>query len=109
MMGEIAGSIADYTFISTTDPRSEDPNEIVKAVEEGMKKTQGKYEVCVDRAEADKKAVRMCKKNDIVVLCGRGHETMQEIKGVKHHFDERDVLKEVIAELKANQEGKEAK
>jgi UDP-N-acetylmuramoyl-L-alanyl-D-glutamate--2,6-diaminopimelate ligase len=109
MMGEIAGSIADYTFISTTDPRSEDPNEIVKAVEEGMKKTQGKYEVCVDRAEADKKAVRMCKKNDIVVLCGRGHETMQEIKGVKHHFDERDVLKEVIAELKANQEGKEVK
>ena len=67
-----------------------------------MKKTQGQYEVCVDRAEADKKAVRMAKKNDIVILCGRGHETMQEINGVKSHFDEREVLQEVFAELKAN-------
>ena len=49
----------------------------------------------------DKKSVRMAKKNDIVVLCGRGHETMQEINGVKHHFDEREVLQEVFAELKA--------
>ena len=106
MMGEIAGSIADYTFISTTDPRSEDPEKIAKEVEEGIKKTKGEYEVCVDRAEADKKAVRMAKKNDIVILCGRGHETMQEINGVKHHFDEREVLQEVFAELKAKSGGK---
>jgi UDP-N-acetylmuramoyl-L-alanyl-D-glutamate--2,6-diaminopimelate ligase len=106
MMGEIAGSIADYTFISTTDPRSEDPEKIAKEVEEGIKKTKGEYEVCVDRAEADKKAVRMANKNDIVILCGRGHETMQEINGVKHHFDEREVLQEVFAELKAKSGGK---
>lgn len=100
MMGEIAGEIADYTFISTTDPRSEDPNSIAKEVEKGMLKTKGKYEICVDRAEADKRAVLMAKKNDIVVLCGRGHETSQEINGVKHHFDEREVLNEVFEELK---------
>ena len=107
MMGEIAGSIADYTFISTTDPRSEDPNKIIEEVEAGMKKTKGQYEICVDRAEADKKAVRMAKKNDIVVLCGRGHETMQEVNGVKSHFDEREVLQEVFAELKTDSTSKQ--
>ena len=72
-----------------------------------MKKTKGQYEICVDRAEADKKAVRMAKKNDIVVLCGRGHETMQEVNGVKSHFDEREVLQEVFAELKTDSTSKQ--
>ena len=49
----------------------------------------------------------MAKKNDIVVLCGRGHETMQEINGVKSHFDEREVLQEVFAELKADSTSKQ--
>lgn len=77
----------------------EDPAAIVKDIEEGIKKTKGKYECIVDRTQAIKKAISMCEKNDIVVLAGKGHETYQEINHVKHPYDERVIVKQVIDEL----------
>ena len=59
LMGEISGKIADFTFITTDNPRTEEPEEIVKEIEEGMKKTNGKYKVVVDRKEAIKEAIEM--------------------------------------------------
>ena len=61
-----------------------------------MKKTKGKYITIVDRIEAIKYAIDMANKNDIIVLAGKGHETYQEINGIKHHYDEREIIKEVI-------------
>ena len=59
MMGEVAGNVADYTIITSDNPRTEEPEEIVKEIEEGIKKTKGKYECIVDRKEAIKKAITM--------------------------------------------------
>ncbi len=95
-MGEISGRIADYTIITSDNPRSEDPKAIIDEIEEGIKKTKGKYEVIVDRKEAIAKAIEMATKSDIIVLAGKGHETYQEINGKKNPFDERTIVNEII-------------
>ena len=96
IMGEISGNIADYTIITSDNPRTEKPEEIVKQIEAGIKKTKGKYEVVVDRKEAIKKAIDMANKNDIIILAGKGHETYQEINGKKNPFDEREIIRKII-------------
>ena len=104
VMGEISGKIADYTIITSDNPRTENPEVIVSEIEEGIKKTKGKYEVIVDRVEAITKAIQMANKTDIIVLAGKGHEPYQEINGVKHPFDERIIVNEIIGKL--NKKGK---
>ena len=99
IMGEISGRIADYTFITSDNPRTEDPQKIVDQIEEGIKKTKGNYKVIVDRTEAIKEAIKMATKRDIVVLAGKGHEPYQEINGVKYPFDERIIVREIIDQL----------
>ncbi len=95
-MGEISGNIADFTIITSDNPRTEDPEKIVKQIEEGTKKTKGKYITIVDRIEAMQYAINMANKNDIIVLAGKGHETYQEINGKKYPFDEREIIKKLI-------------
>lgn len=96
IMGEISGKIADYTIITSDNPRTEDPEKIAKQIEEGIKKTNGKYTVIVDRIEAIKEAIKMVTKNDIIVLAGKGHEPYQEINGIKYPFDERVIVNSII-------------
>ena len=95
IMGQISTSIADFTIITSDNPRTEEPEKIVKEIEAGAKKENGKYTTIVDRTEAIKYAMNMATKNDIIVLAGKGHETYQEINGVKKHYDEREIIKEV--------------
>ncbi len=95
-MGEISGRIADYTIITSDNPRTEKPEAIVQEIEEGIKKTKGNYTVIVDRIEAIKAAINMANKNDMVILAGKGHETYQEINGKKFPFDERIIIKQII-------------
>lgn len=99
LMGEISGRIADYTIITSDNPRTEDPEKIVSQIEDGIKKTNAKYEVVVDRIEAIKAAIKMANKRDIIVLAGKGHEPYQEINGVKHPFDERIIVNDIIDSL----------
>ena len=101
LMGEISGKIADYTIITSDNPRTEKPEEIVKQIEKGITKTKGKYEVIVDRKKAIEKAIKMANKNDIIVLAGKGHEPYQEINGVKHPFDERIIVRDIISKMKS--------
>lgn len=96
VMGEISGRIADYTIITSDNPRTEKPELIVEEIENGIKKTKGNYTVIVDRIEAIKEAIKMAKKNDMIVLAGKGHETYQEINGKKYPFDERVIIKEIL-------------
>lgn len=96
IMGEISGRIADFTIITSDNPRTEDPQKIVDQIEEGIKKTKGKYTVIVDRVEAIKEAIKMADKKDIIVLAGKGHEPYQEINGVKYPFDERIIVNSII-------------
>ena len=100
VMGEISGRVADFTIITSDNPRTEDPKEIVDQIEEGIKKTKGKYSVIIDRVEAIKKAIKMANKKDIIVLAGKGHETYQEINGKKNPFDERVIVREIIEKMK---------
>ena len=84
IMGEISGKIADYTIITSDNPRTEKPEDIVEQIEAGIKKTKGKYEVVVDRVEAIEKAIKMANKKDIIILAGKGHEPYQEIRSEEH-------------------------
>ena len=95
-MGQISGNIADFTIITSDNPRTEDPETIVKQIEEGIIKTKGKYVAIVDRTEAIKHAIKTANKNDIIVLAGKGHETYQEINGVKNPYDERIIIRKII-------------
>lgn len=96
IMGEISGRIADYTIITSDNPRTENPEEIIKQIEIGIKKTKGKYECIENRKEAIKKALEMANKRDLVVLAGKGHEPYQEINHEIYPFDERIIVREIL-------------
>ena len=100
IMGEISGKLADYTIVTTDNPRTEKPEDIISEIESGISKTKGKYEVIVDRKEAIKKAITMMNKKDMVVICGKGHEKYQEINKEKLPFDEKEIIKAVLEEVK---------
>ena len=100
IMGEIAGRLADYSILTSDNPRTEDPYDILKAVESGIRKTKGKYTVIENRREAIRHALETAREGDIVVLAGKGHETYQEINGIKHPFDEKAVVQQLLGEMK---------
>lgn len=89
VMGEIAGRLSDYSIITSDNPRTEDPELIVREIEEGMKRTDGKYIVITDRREAIGYALDFARKGDVIILAGKGQETYQIIGKDKHDFDER--------------------
>lgn len=96
IMGEISGKIADFTIITSDNPRTEKPEDIISQIETGIKRTGSKYTSIVDRTEAIKYAINMATKADIIVLAGKGHETYQEINGKKNHLDEREIINKII-------------
>ncbi len=89
VMGEIAGRLSDFSIITSDNPRTEDPLKIVRQIEEGMKRTEGKYTVITDRREAIAYALDIAEKDDVIILAGKGQETYQIIGKEKHDFDER--------------------
>ena len=99
IMGEISGKIAEYTILCEDNPRTEDANKIIAEIEEGVKKTKGKYEIIFDREKAIEAAIKMATKNDIVVITGKGHEKYQDRNGVKYPLDEKAIIKEVTDKM----------
>ena len=99
IMGEIGGRLADLCILTSDNPRTEDPQTILMEIEEGIRKTGKPYEVIENRREAIRHAMEIAQEGDIIVLCGKGHETYQEINGVKHPFDEKVVVQELLQEL----------
>lgn len=89
IMGEIAGRLSDYSIITSDNPRTEDPEKIVREIEAGMKRTDGKYTLITDRREAIGYALSIAKKGDVIILAGKGQETYQIIGKEKFDFDER--------------------
>ena len=96
-MGAIAGRLADYSILTSDNPRSEEPMAIIRSIEEGIRKTQGLYEIMEDRRAAISKALDMAQDGDVVILAGKGHETYQEISGVKRPFDEKQIVRELLS------------
>ncbi|MEA5002968.1 MAG: cyanophycin synthetase, partial [Christensenella sp.] len=99
IMGQIAGEYSDFTVLTSDNPRFEEPAEIIDQIEEGMKESEGEYKRIEDRREAIKWAIKNAQPKDIILLAGKGHEDYQEIKGVKHDFDEKVVVEDILNEL----------
>lgn len=97
-MGEISGTYADFTVITSDNPRYEEPMDIIKDIVAGVSKTECTYAVIVDRKEAIRYCMKHAEEGDIIVLAGKGHETYQEIKGIKYPMDERDLITEICQE-----------
>jgi len=92
IMGRIGAKLADLAIITSDNPRTEVPMEIIKDIVAGLPEDTKNYEVIENRIEAIHHAMDIGRKDDIIVLAGKGHETYQEICGVKHHLDEREVV-----------------
>ena len=99
-MGEVSGRLADLTVITSDNPRFEEPQAIIDDIKAGMARTDGAYVEISDRKEAIRYVIEHGQKGDVIVLAGKGHEDYQEIKGRKYPMDERDLIREVLEELK---------
>ena len=99
-MGEVSGKLSDFTIITSDNPRFEEPQDIIDDIITGMKKTDGKYIAICDRKEAIRYAIEHGQPGDVIIIAGKGHETYQEIKGVKYDMDDRVLIREVLEEQK---------
>jgi len=96
-MGEAVGLRADYAIVTNDNPRSEEPRAIAAAIEVGLGRTRGAYEVELDRAKAIERAVLMAGPDDVVLIAGKGHEPYQIIGSEKHDFDDRVEARRALA------------
>lgn len=100
IMAQVACDLSTKVFFTSDNPRSEDPNEIIKDMENGLSSSaKRKYINIVDRREAIKAAVSFSKPGDIILIAGKGHEKYQDIKGVKHEFDDKKILQHLFNDL----------
>ncbi len=99
-MGEVAGRYSDFVIITSDNPRTENPLKILAEIEVGLKETVCPYVTISDRREAIHQAITKATANDVVLICGKGHETFQIIGGNKFHFDDREIAREALEKLK---------
>ena len=98
IMGRIGVTLSDIAVITSDNPRTEVPGAIIADILKGVTPELGTYTVMEDRKKAIRYAMDIAEKNDIIVLAGKGHETYQEICGVKHHMDEREIVADYLKE-----------
>ena len=97
IMAQTAAKLSDKVIITSDNPRFEEPQDIINDMLAGLDNKQMKKVVSiVDRKEAIRTASMMAEKGDVILIAGKGHEDYQEIKGVKHHFDDREVVREIF-------------
>lgn len=99
-MGSVVARLADVAVVTSDNPRSEEPEQIIADVLEGMREAPIPVHVEPDRTKAIRLAMRLAQKDDIVLLAGKGHETYQVLKAGKIHYDEREIVAQVLKELK---------
>jgi UDP-N-acetylmuramoyl-L-alanyl-D-glutamate--2,6-diaminopimelate ligase len=103
-MGNVAGRLSDYCILTSDNPRTEDPFRILLDAEVGLqqagKKKGADYDVIEDRATAIRTGISMARPGDLVMIAGKGHEDYQIIGTEKTHFDDREVARLVLSELR---------
>ncbi len=99
-MAEVACNMSDFVFITSDNPREEDPVEITKDIEAGAKKiNKTNYKTIIDRKEAIKEAILSAKQNDVILIAGKGHENYQILGRTKVHFDDREVASDILNKI----------
>jgi UDP-N-acetylmuramoyl-L-alanyl-D-glutamate--2,6-diaminopimelate ligase len=95
-MGEVAGRLSDFVIATSDNPRSEEPLKILEDIEKGLIASDANYELIPDRKSAIAKAISSARSSDVVLICGKGHETYQILGSETVHFDDREVAKEIL-------------
>ena len=96
LMGEVAAKYADFLIITSDNPRYEDPFDIIREIEEGVKPSGKAYITVTDRETATEYAVHLLKEGDVLLVAGKGGETYQEVMGIKHSYNDNTVIKNII-------------
>ena len=97
VMGRIASQLSTQVIFTSDNPRNEDPQLILNEIEEGVEPQNFKKTLSIlDRAQAIKAATKLAQKGDIILIAGKGHETYQEVKGERTHFDDYEKIKELL-------------
>ena len=100
IMANIASAMSDKVIITSDNPRTENPNDIITQMEAGVEPQNYKKTLSIeDRKQAIKTACQLANPNDIILIAGKGHETYQEIQGVRHDFDDMKIVKETLEQL----------
>ena len=99
LMGAVVSEMSDLVFVTSDNPRSEEPAEIIKDIVKGIKKNN--YSIQPDREQAIKEAVSIAKEGDTLLVAGNGDEDYQEVKGVRHHFNDKEILRREIKKRSA--------
>ena len=97
LMAEIASNLSSKVVLTSDNPRDEEPADIIEEMRKGVPAIHFKKTLAItDRKEGIRTACMLAEKGDIILVAGKGHEDYQEIKGVKHHFDDKEVLNELL-------------
>lgn len=97
LMAREAAAMSDHVVLTSDNPRSENPDQIIRDMEQGLESANRKKTICItDRLQAIKTAVMLARQGDIILLAGKGHEKFQEINGIKNHFDDKEMLQETF-------------
>ncbi|MCK8142057.1 UDP-N-acetylmuramoyl-L-alanyl-D-glutamate--2,6-diaminopimelate ligase [Flavobacterium sp. I-SCBP12n] len=100
IMADIATALSDKAILTSDNPREEDPDAIINEMEQGVAPQNYKKVLSItDRKQAIKTACQLAQPNDIILIAGKGHETYQEVKGIRHHFDDMETIKEILEQL----------
>ena len=98
-MGRIAGRLADFCIVTSDNPRSEEPDSIIRDILDGMDDAMAEYVVVENRRDAIEYAIKHARKDDVIVLAGKGHEDYQILKDKTIHFDEREVIRDILSKM----------
>ena len=97
LMAKEAANLSDQVILTSDNPRFEEPDEIIQDMVAGLSKADMERTLCItDRMQAIKTATMLAKKGDVILVAGKGHEDYQDVKGVKHHFDDREVIRNIF-------------
>ena len=96
IMGKVASDLSDKVFVTSDNPRTENPYEIIEDIKKGISKNN--FEVEENREEAIKKAIQSSDDNAVILIAGKGHENYQEINGVRNHFSDQEIALKYLAE-----------
>lgn len=102
MMAKEAVRLSDQVILTSDNPRFEEPDAIIQDMVAGLTPADLEQTLCItDREQAIKTAAKLAQKDDVILIAGKGHEDYQEIKGVKHHFDDREIVRNLFANQQA--------